>query len=275
MRPRLALNVWSSADVKLTLYLPAARGTLLALGWVLVLTGCASIPPARPAVAPEALAARARLEQRWEEFHDLRSLAEITIRRRSRVQRLTGVLLLRAPSSLRFEALSPFGTPVYVIAGDAKTLTVWEVLDQRAFVLPSSAEASRRWLGLAIGVDELVAVLAGRVLPLKDAQDIELLAPDGASPSLSLRGLNGVQRIWFDPATGQAREVQWTDGPNPARVVFAEASADSPPLGATLATLDGTLEVQVKYREPRMNTSFDPDLLKLSVPEHVKIQDLR
>jgi outer membrane lipoprotein-sorting protein len=253
----------------------AGWGAALGLGSALVLAGCASVPPARPPVAPEALAARATLEQRWEEFHDLRSLAEIKIRRKNRVQRLTGVLLLRAPSSLRFEALSPFGTPVYVVAGDAKALTVWEVLEQRAYVLPTSPEASRRWLGLAIGADELVAILAGRVLPWRDAQVIELLAPDGTGPSLSLRGEHGVQRIWFDAETGRAREVQWTETANPARVVFAETSAASPPAGVTLTTLDGKLEVQVTYRDPRMNTAFDPDLLKLSVPEHVKIQDFR
>jgi len=47
------------------------------------------------------------------------------------------VLLLRAPASVRFEALSPFGTPVLVVAGDAKALTVWEVLGERAYLFPA------------------------------------------------------------------------------------------------------------------------------------------
>ncbi|PWU20511.1 MAG: hypothetical protein C5B48_12490, partial [Candidatus Rokuibacteriota bacterium] len=137
------------------------------LGLALVLAGCASVPPAPRPASPEALAARATLEQRWEEFRDLRTLCEIRIRRGSRVQRLSGVLLLRAPSSFRFEALSPFGTPVYVVAGDSRAVTAWEVLDQRAYIVPASPEATRRWLGLEMGSDELVAILAGRVRPLK------------------------------------------------------------------------------------------------------------
>ncbi len=254
---------------------PTWGALALSLGWALVFSGCASAPPAPQPISSEAEAARALLERRWEEFSDLRTLAEIKIRRGNRTQRLAGVLLLRGPSSLRFEALSPFGTPVIVVAGDGKTLTVWEVLDERAYVLPASPDANRRWLGLAMSAEELVALLSGRVLPFKDALGVELLPPDGVGPSLSLRGADGTQRIWFDPATGQAREVEWTGGANPARVLFAEGAPDSPPAGVILATLDDKIEVVVKYRSPRMNTGFDADLLKLTVPEHVRTQDFR
>ncbi len=213
--------------------------------------------------------------RRWEEFKSLRTLAEITVRRGDRVQRLAGVLLLRAPSSLRFEALSPFGTPVLVVAGDETSLTVWEVPDDRAYILPASPDATRRWLGLALGPDELVATLAGRVLPLKDPLAVRLVPADGAGTSLTLRGKEEAQRIWFDLATGQASAVEWTSIPDPVRVVFADGTPDSTPSRMTLTTLDGKLEVAVKYRDPRMNIDFDPGLLRVTVPEHVRIQDFR
>jgi outer membrane lipoprotein-sorting protein len=101
------------------------------------------------------------------------------------------------------------------------------------------------------------------------------LPSDEAGPSLLLRQGELAQRIWLDPETGQARQVELTGGANPARVVFAESPADSPPAGMTLATLDGKLEVAVKYQGPRMNSGFDPDLLKLTLPERVRIQDFR
>jgi outer membrane lipoprotein-sorting protein len=251
------------------------RVLALALGWALALAGCASIPPARPSVSPEAVTARTRLMERWQEFQDLRTLADVRIKRGNKTQRVTGVLLLKAPSSLRFEALSPFGTPVYVVSGDGKSLIVWEVLDQRAYILPASREASRRWLGVDVNANDLVAALAGRAVPLDHARETALLPPDDLGPSLSLRGDDGTQRIWFSPDTGAPRAIEWSGGSNPARAVFADGGAGSPPAGVTVATLDGKLEVQVKYREPRMNTGFDPDLLRLTVPEHVKIQDFR
>ena len=103
---------------------------------------------------------------------------------------------------------------------------------------------------------------------------MDLLAPDAVGPSLRLTGAPGEQRIWFDPDTGQARQVEWT-GKNPARVTFTPAPADGPPAGFTLETADGSLRVSIAYVEPRMNTSFDPALLTLTVPQDVRIQDFR
>lgn len=224
---------------------------------------------------PEAQAAVARLEDRARGFSDLRTVADITIRRDKKVQRLSGALLLRSPASLRFEALTPFGIPVVLVAGNPQSVTLWEVVDNRAFILPASADANRRWLGLALGSEDLVAILSGRVWPIKDASSTELLPPDMMGPSLRLAGADGEQRIWLDPVTGQARQVEWTGGKNPARVTFDQTPADAPPAGLTLATLDGKLEVVVRYRDPKMNTGFDPALLSLTVPDTVRIQDFR
>jgi outer membrane lipoprotein-sorting protein len=260
---------------------PATRGPravgLLALGLTsaLALAGCASVAPPRQPIAPEAQTARALLEERWRAFSDLRTLAEIRIRRGRTVQRLGGVLLLRAPYALRFEALSPLGTPVIIVATDARSVTLWEVLDQRAVILRASPEANRRWLGLPLAGEDLVALLAGRVRLLSDPLAADLLPPDAVGGSLRLTGPRSQQRVWFDPDTGQARQVEWTEGDSGARAVFAPSAVDGLPAGLTLSTQDGQLEVRVRYQDPRMNTGFDPGLLQVTVPEHVRIQDFR
>ena len=196
------------------------------------------------------------------------------MQRDGRVQRMAGVLLVRAPSSMRFEALSPLGTPVLIVAGDATTLTVWEVLDDKGYLLPASPNATRRWLGLALGPDELVATLSGSALPLKDPLAVDLLPPDDLGPSLTLKSADVIQRIWFDPDTGQARAVQWSGG-NQARVNFTEGAPDTVPTALRLYTLDGKMEVRIRYVNPRLNSGFDPDLMTLTVPERVRIQDFR
>jgi hypothetical protein len=216
-----------------------------------------------------------RIEQHRRSLTDLRSVADITLRRGGRAQRLSGVMLLQGEApSLRFEALSPLGTPVLIVAGDPKSVTLWEVLDNRAFIAPASPEANRRWLGLTLGSDDLVALLGARARPLPDPIRVELVAPDGLGPSVRLTGRDVEQRIWFDPDSGQARQVEWT-GKNPARVTFTPTPPDAPPAGLKLETPDGALRVSVAYRDPKMNTGFDPELLKLTVPEHVRIQDFR
>jgi outer membrane lipoprotein-sorting protein len=175
-------------------------------------------------------------EERARSFSDLRTAADIRIRRDSKLQRLTGALLLRAPASMRFEALTPFGVPVVLVAGDQQSVTLWEVFDNRAVILPASPDANRRWLGLALGSDDLVSLLSGRVLPIRNPTSIELLPADLLGPSLELTSDGSTQRIWLDPVTGQARQVEWTGGKNPARVTFDEAPTDAPPAGLTLAS---------------------------------------
>ena len=250
----------------------AGAGLLAALA---LAAGCATVAPPTIPPSPEAAAARALIEQRGAEFKDLRTLAEILIRKDNRRQRLTGPLLLRAPSSLRFEALSAFGTPVVVVGGDPSAVTVWEVLDRRAYRLPATPDATRGWLGLALGVDDLVAVLSGHVVLLKNPRTVELLAADERGPSLSLTGADGAQRVWFDAETGQVRQVMWTGGKDPARAVFSDMPPDAPSAGVMVTTLDGTLEVTVTYQDPRVNTGFEADLMPLDIPEDVKIQDFR
>lgn len=250
-----------------------AGGLLLAAS----LSACATVPPAPapPPIAEEARAALARIEQHRRSLVDLRSLADITVRRSGRAQRLSGVmLLLGEPASLRFEALAPFGSPVLIVAGDPQSLTLWEVLDNRAYLAPASPDANRRWLGLALGGEDLVALLGARARPLPNPSRVDLVPPDETGPSLRLTGGDVEQRIWFDPATGQAKQIEWT-GKNPARVTFTPTPPDAPPAGLRLETPDGTLRVSVAYRDPRMNTGLDPALLKLTVPEHVRIQDFR
>src|SRR5262249_17650541 len=103
---------------------------------------------------------------------------------------------------------------------------------------------------------------------------VELVAADEVGPSLRLTGASIEQRIWFDPDSGQARQVEWT-GKNPARVTFNRVPADAPPAGAKPQTPDGAPPGTVAYRNPQMNSSLDPALLRLTVPEDVKIQDFR
>jgi hypothetical protein len=237
------------------------------LSFAALLAGCASLPPRQP-LPPDVLTVRAELEARWREFRDLRSLTDITIRRTGRADRLSGVLLLRSPASLRFEALAPFGPPILVVASDAQTFTLWEVAQERAYLTRSTPDATRRWLGLALGSEDLVALLAGYALPPSDPLSGAMLPPDSIGPSVAFETADGRQRIWLDPVSGDARQVEWTGGKQPARAVFV-------PDGVRLTTLDDKLDVNVAYRDPQRNTAFDPELLKLTVPQDVRILDFR
>ena len=95
-----------------------------------------------------------------------------------------------------------------------------------------------------------------------------MLPPYNIGPSVVFETADGRQRIWLDPISGDSRQVEWTGSSQPARAVFGEN-------GVQLATLDGKLDVSVSYRDPQRNAGFDPELLKLTVPQGVRILDFR
>ena len=251
-----------------------SRSALVVLA-AFLLGACATAAPRREPLPADAAAARDALEQRWRAFSDLRTLANLQITRGGRTDRLTGALLLRAPASLRFEALSPFGPPILLVGASADGVTVWEVVKSRAYRLPASPDANRRWLGLALGVEDLVALLSGHVLPMKEPVSGEMMAADDNGPSLMLRGSDGAQRIWLDPATGRARRAEWTGGKQPLLVTFAGGGPTEPITGLTLDNAGGGLAVRAQYQQPRLDSRFPDDLLRVDVPQSVEIQDYR
>ncbi|MBI3028412.1 MAG: hypothetical protein HYY64_02740 [Candidatus Rokubacteria bacterium] len=255
---------------------PSLRRRAALLGAAALLSaGCASLPPPREPLSPEAYRLIAVLQHRWLEFADLRTLAEITIQRDGRVQRYSGVLLLKAPRSFRFEALTPWGLTLFVLVGNSETVIVYQVAEHRASIGPASARATERWLGLALEPEELVGILAGHALPLKDPYSAEIVPADGIGPSIKLTGAAGVQRIWADPDTGVVRQVELTGAKTPARITYAGGGPADPPASLTVTALDAPLVVSVRYREPRLGTGPSPDLFTLTLPEGVKIQRFR
>jgi hypothetical protein len=149
------------------------------------------------------------------------------------------------------------------------------VLQNRAYLLSPTPEATGRWLGLPLGAEDLVAILSGNVRPLSRASSGALASDDGLGAVLSLTDDDGTQQIRFDPTTGQPRQVEWTGGRLAARAVFDASDPGEPPAGVRLALLDGSLDVDVRYRNPRMDSGFDPDLLRVNLPEAVRIRDFR
>src|SRR6476660_9921447 len=102
----------------------------------------------------------ALLAARYGELTDMRTLADVSLRKGSDRQRLRGVLLIRSPSSVRFEALSPFGPPLMVVTVHEGQVTSYDALKNEARVGPADSETISKVLGLPLEADDLVSVLA-------------------------------------------------------------------------------------------------------------------
>jgi outer membrane lipoprotein-sorting protein len=242
---------------------------------LLVLAGCARIiaPPRQP-VGEEARAAVAALLARWHEFSDLRTLANVRVTRGRERQTLAGVLLARAPASVRFEALSPFGQPLLFVVMHDHRLTAYNTVTNRATVGPATADSAARLLGLAVDPDDVVGILAGRPLPPKDLRVAELVAADEYGPSLTMVGRDHSKRVWMDFATGIVSQVDITGGRYEVRIAYRRAS-DGRLAGFDLNAGGGSLTADVGYQEPAFDRGVEPERFELMVPESAKIERLR
>jgi outer membrane lipoprotein-sorting protein len=215
-----------------------------------------------------------RLTERWQEFHDLRALAEITLKRGGDRQRLSGVLLARAPASVRFEALSPFGQPFLLVAMHEGRITAYNAATNEARVGAANVESAAELISLPVEPEDLVALLSGRAAPPKDLRTAEILPADEMGPSISLVGRYNRQRVWLDFETGVARQVTITGGRTEATVTFQRA-ADGVLGGFDLTAGNGYVTGAVRYRSLSLDSGIDAERFALTPPKDAKIQSIR
>lgn len=248
---------------------------LLAAG-ALLLAGCASflsLPP--EPLTPEVHRLLDALDRRWRQFEDLRTWVEITLRRGERIQRFSGVLLLKAPDSFRLEALSPWGQPLLLLAANGEQFTFYEVAENQAWTGPASARATERWLGLALEPADLVGILTGHLPPMREVRAGALRPADGLEVSLELTDAGKTQRIWLDPESLVIHKVEWIDRNAPFRITYEGGGPVALPTRVTLTALDRPLVLSVRYRDPAVGVGLAPELFTLTLPEHAKIQRVR
>jgi outer membrane lipoprotein-sorting protein len=240
-----------------------------------LIAGCATaLPPPREAPREDAQRAVSLLAARWQEFSDLRTLADVRVTRGSARQQFTGALLLKAPASLRFEALSPFGQPLLLATMHAGEIVTYNVAAHAAVVGPATATTAARLFSLPVEPDELVGVLAGRAVPPKDLRVAAILPPDAQGPSLEMIGALHRQRVWMDFGTGIVRQIQITGGRVEALVTYQRA-ADGALTGFDLTAAQDNVTGTVRYRDLVVGAGVDPERFRLTIPAGASIERLR
>lgn len=253
----------------------SARRFLGSAALLVLLVSCARpLAPPRQPVSEEARRAIALLAERWHAFSDLRTLASVELQRGGERQAFSGVLLVKAPGSVRFEALSPFGQPLLLIVLHEGRITAYDAATNRALVGPATADTAARLLGMPFDPDDLVGVLAGRAVPPRDLRVATLLPADELGPSLELIGTVHRQRIWMDFATGVVHQLEITGGRYEVRVRYTR-DADGRPQGFELNAARDRLTGAVRYHDPVFDAGIEPDRFGLTLPESAKIEQLR
>jgi outer membrane lipoprotein-sorting protein len=253
----------------------SARKLLSSALVVFVLTGCTiAPPPSRTPVSEDARRAIDLLVARWHELSDLRALTEITMKKGSEQQRLTGVLLAKTPASMRFEAISPFGQPFLLVTINDGQLVAYNAANNEVTTGPATVETAAQMLSLPFEPDDLVAILSGRVVPPKDLRVAEIFAPDADGPSINLIGRYHQQRIWMDFSTGVVHRVNLVGGRTEALINFLRAE-DGALTGLDVSAGQGYVTAKIRYRSIALNGGVDPERFVLTPPKDAKTHSIR
>ena len=230
-------------------------------------------PPRQP-VSEEARRAIDLLVTRWHTVTDLRALADITVDRGGQRQQLNGVLLAKAPGSVRFEALSPFGQPIVIAVVHGGQLTAFSTLTNEAVVGEATAETTAHLLSLPLEPHDLVAVVSGHAVPPRDLRLAEIMPPDALGPSLSLVGSVSEQRIWMDFQTGLVRQLQIVGGRAAATVTYLRDDKGRL-TGFDLTAAERYVTGTVRYRNVATGVGLSDDRFALALPKDAKTQSIR
>jgi outer membrane lipoprotein-sorting protein len=238
-------------------------------------TGCAgAVDSSRPRLAEEARRAIELLQSRWQACSGLRTLAALELRRGQRRQTFHGVLLVQAPASLRFEALSPLGQPLLLVVIHEGQLTAYDAAAHEALVGPATADTAGRLLGLPLEPADLVGVLAGCPPPPSDVRRARFLPSDEHGRALELTGARNQLQLWMDFETGVVGRLEISGGRSDTRVTYRRDPAGRP-LGLEIGVANGFLTGSVRYQDPVFDAGIDPERFRFTVPEGAKIQQLR
>lgn len=240
-----------------------------------LLTGCTiAPPPLRTPISEDARRAIDLLVGRWHEFSDMRALAELTMKKGSEQQHLTGVLLAKRPTSLRFEAISPFGQPFLLVTVNAGELIAYNAATNEVTTGPATVETAASMLSLPFEPDDLVAVLSGRVVPPKDLRVAEIFAPDADGPSVNLIGRYHEQRVWMDFSTGVVHRVNIVGGRAEAIIRFLRDETGGL-TGLDVSAGQGYVTAKLRYRSLQLNEGVDPERFVLTPPKDAKTHVIR
>ena len=237
--------------------------------------GCATwFPQPRQELSEQGRHAVELLAARWQKFSDLRTLADIRLAHGPERQQFTGVLLLKRPTSLRFEALSPMGQPLLLATMHDGQVITYDVGTHAATIGPATVDTAIRLFHLPVEPEDLVAVLAGYAVPPKDLRTATVEPPDKAGPSLEMIGALHRQRVWMDFDTGVVHRIQISGGRLEALLTYRR-DEEWEVRGIELSVAQDNVTGTIQYRDPERIGGVDPERFQLKIPVGAWIERLR
>lgn len=179
---------------------------------LLVLSACASLPPVQPGTLVTRDAGRALLDD-WlaasSQRRSLQGVAKVRVQTGERTVSGTQVILAEQPDRLRAETLSPFGTPLLVLAAGDGRLAVLFPGENTFYSGAATPDNLGRFTQLPLHLEDLIDILLSRPPLLNDRNLETYRLPDGGW-RVELEAGARRQLLVFD-ADRQLQEVDYLE----------------------------------------------------------------
>lgn len=253
---------------------PAGRWVLgAALGVMISLAGCASVPPprevGRPISGQERDQILARLQSREEQVRSLRGIAAVEVTVYGETRRFREAVALRSDGRFRLETLSAFGVPVLIIASDGDQMAVRGTSHQGESP-GDPRQLLARLLGVQLPPAAFVRLLAGLPPLAVMPSTLGFYLPQHGTYLFEDQSGDTLQRLYLDPPGALLGGEIWEDGDG-LRFTFSavrEVEGISFPMDITLKQVRRSVSVTVAYQAIDINPTLDDPLfsLPLSTP---------
>jgi hypothetical protein len=242
-----------------------------------VLSGCATLPAHRPEISVAEVDGRMLLDQWLRSPHpgSLQGLAKVKLQTPERSLSGTQVLLAEAPDRLRAETLSPFGTPLMVMAANGSELAVLLPGDSRFYLGQATPENLGRFTRLPLRLADLVNILLFRP-PRIDYHQLQTSPRTDGGWLVVLEAGPRRQELHFDSSRrligvaylyGEELQLRLAYGE------FAEEPLNLPRRIELILPLQRT-EVSLTFKELEVDRPFLPGVFTLVAPPGVMVTNL-
>ncbi|MGQ0733518.1 MAG: hypothetical protein ACT4QD_07670 [Acidobacteriota bacterium] len=234
----------------------------IGLAGVAMLAACAARAPARPVGPPmpdqSALDAFA---QATRPCVGLRTVTgELRLTGRAGTDKIRGTLHagLAAPASIRFEAVAPFGPPVFILAGQNDRATLLFPRDSRVLADAAVPQVLERLTGIALSAQDVRLILTSC---LSDSPPQEGRSWSGGWQAVTLdAGVTAyLKRVDAAPAVVAADFRSW-------RVDYADHLAGRPRLVRIRSADDGRVDLTARLAQVNINTGISDRAFVVDVP---------
>jgi len=253
----------------------------LALFLIIPLAACATpkrtIPRAHP--VPAVAKFLERLDPERSKVFSLEGRISTKINSPSGKNSSTQLILLKRPSSIRLDAVTPFGNPVITMSTNGETIDIFYHSKNRFF----SGDARKRGLSsifpASLSIKDLTLILSGHI-PLIDFDKDSMRAQIEEGRYLFTMARDGIrEEIYCDMETLDPLEgVIYGPGGETVLAVYMERyeAFDDARLPAKIG-ISLPLEnykMEIKYSEITPNSVLPEELFALMPPEGVEIEQL-